>query len=228
MISIHGFRPNISNYKNLSNDEIWEKIEELKKDEEIQIKYEQEQEKRNIENFEKKIKELINMGYDETMPEWMRERARARSVELLTHPRQEQQAQQQLATMSDTDLGKALLKKTTDGSWLKYLALKHVGLTDLAEQEGAKLGIGKETYATLNNQPVSLKLSNNGTPIDGFNAITGKKLTPNELVQAAQGAVVQKGAQTHTGKMQDIRTNEVYYERTTPQGIELEIGRAHV
>ena len=36
-----------------------------------------------------------------------------------------------------------------------------------------------------------------------------------------QGAVVQKGAQTHTGKMQDIRTNEVYYERTTPQGIEL-------
>jgi hypothetical protein len=96
-----------------------------------------------------------------------------------------------------------------------------LGMENSALEESAKLGIGKETLTQINGQPAIVKMAVNGTPISGYNATTGKKLSSEELVVAAQYGTAQKGAQTHTGKMQDVTTGEVYYERTTPQGIEL-------
>jgi len=66
-----------------------------------------------------------------------------------------------------------------------------------------------------------LTVKANGEVTGGFNAETGKALNESEMVKVAAGATAQKGATTHTGKMQDVTTGEVYYERTTPQGIEL-------
>ena len=166
-------------------------------------------------------RKLIQYGFSETVPEPLRDRAKSRAAELITQQQGQQEAQQRLATMTESELAKAMREKTTGGSYLKAIMFGLLGMENSALEESAKLGIGKETMTQINGQPAIVKMAVNGTPISGYNATTGKKLSAEELVIAAQYGTAQKGAQTHTGKMQDMRTGEVYYERTTPNGIEL-------
>lgn len=49
----------------------------------------------------------------------------------------------------------------------------------------------------------------------------GTVATPATLNKLSAAAIKSSAAQTHTGKMQDVTTGEVFYERTTPNGIEL-------
>lgn len=164
---------------------------------------------------------LIQYGFNETVPEPLRNRAKNRAAELIQQQQGQQEAQQRLSTMTESELAKAMREKTTGGSYLKAALFGLLGMEQSAMAEAAKLGIGKETMTQINGQPAMIKVAANGTPISGYNATTGKKLTPEELVIGVQYGTAQKGAQTHTGKMQDMKTGEVYYERTTPQGIEL-------
>ena len=164
---------------------------------------------------------LIQYGFNDSIPEPLRNRAKSRAAELIQQQQGQQEAQQRLATMTESDLAKAMRERTSGGSYLKAIMFGMLGMENSAMEEAAKLGIGKETMTQINGQPAMVKMAANGTPISGYNATTGKKLSAEELVMAVQYATGQKGAQTHTGKMQDMRTGEVYYERTTPQGIEL-------
>ena len=176
------------------------------------------------QKFQDNPRALITMAYTNEqvgVPDWMRDRMKNRASELITQQREAENAKQQIPTMSESDIAKTLREKTSGGSYVKAALFGILGMENSAMAEAAKLGIGKEVMTQVEGQPAIVKMANNGTPIEGYNATTGKKLSASELVAAAQYASVQKGAQTHTGKMQDMRTGEVYYERTTPQGIEL-------
>lgn len=176
------------------------------------------------QKFQDNPRALISMAYTSEnvgVPDWMRERMKNRASELITQQRELEVAKQQIPTMSESDIAKTLREKTSGGSYLKAALFGLLGMEQSAMAEAAKLGVGRETMTQINGQPAIVKMAANGTPIEGYNATTGMKLTPEELVIAAQYGTAQKGAQTHTGKMQDMRTGEVYYERTTPQGIEL-------
>ena len=164
---------------------------------------------------------LLQFGTHAQVPTYLQDRAKNRAADIINQQRDKKEAQEQLQTMSPSDLASALKQRTSGGSWLKAIAFGMLGMQQSAQEEAAKLGLGKDTYTQINGQPAIVKMSSNGTPIDGYNAATGKALTPEELVTAAQYSTVQKGAETHTGKMQDVTTGEVYYERTTPQGIQL-------
>lgn len=165
---------------------------------------------------------LIKMSQDQNAPEWMRSRAREQAANLLNNEKGFATAQQQLKTMSPDDLESSIRKKTTEGSWLKAIMYGALGMEQSAQTEAAKLGIGKESAVMgADGTPYLIKTAANGTPISGYNATTGKQLSANELVTATAGAQTVKGTVTHTGKMQDVTTGEIYYERTTPQGIQL-------
>lgn len=166
---------------------------------------------------------LISMGFSDApgMPDFLKDRMKNRAAELIQQQREEAQAKKEIPNMSESDIARALREKTTGGSYIKAVLFGMLGMENSAQAEAAKLGIGKETFTTINGQPALVKLAANGTPIEGYNAATGMKLSSEELVTAAQYGTAQKGAQTHTGKMQDMTTGEVFYERTTPQGIEL-------
>jgi hypothetical protein len=172
-------------------------------------------------NIQEDPQRLLQYGFSQSVPEPLRNRAKTRAAELITQQQGQAEAKQQLATMTESDLAKAMREKTTGGSYIKAIMFGLLGMENSALEESAKLGIGKETMTQINGQPAIVKIAVNGTPISGYNAQTGKKLSPEELVIAAQYGTSLKGAQTHTGKMQDMTTGEVYYERTTPQGIEL-------
>tara|TARA_R110000868_G_scaffold10237_1_gene50173 strand:+ start:462 stop:2588 length:2127 start_codon:yes stop_codon:yes gene_type:complete len=131
---------------------------------------------------------LLKMSQDQNAPEWMRGRAREQAANLLNNERGFQIAQEQMKTMSPEDLESNLRKKTTEGSWLKAIMYGALGMEQSAQAEAAKLGIGKES-AVLGSDgtPYMIKTAMNGTPIEGYNAKTGKKLSAEELVSATAG-----------------------------------------
>jgi hypothetical protein len=165
---------------------------------------------------------LLGMASDPNVPKDFQVLARKKAAESLNNQLGVEKAQAQIASMSENDLAKALREKSTGGSWLKAIAFGMLGMTQSAQDEAAKLGIGKEqTILGADNKPYIVKMAANGTPLEGFNAETGKKLDAKELVGIVSQASLQKGTVTHTGKMQDITTGDIYYEQTTPQGIKL-------
>jgi hypothetical protein len=132
---------------------------------------------------------LLKLSTDENTPEHIRLRARQSAGETLLAERQKQEAEKRIQTMTPMDLERALRERTTGGSWIKAIAFSMLGMTTSAEAEAAKLGIGKETsvMGPDGKTPYLIKMSSNGTPIDGFNATTGEKLSANELVAVAAG-----------------------------------------
>jgi soluble lytic murein transglycosylase len=164
--------------------------------------------------------ELMKLGYsqDPAVPEFLRNRARGRTAELITQQREMESARQQIPTMNESDIAQALRKKTTEGSYIKAALFSMLGMNVSAEAEAAKLGIGRETFVTVNGQPAMVKMSANGTPIEGYNATTGKRLSASELVAAAQGAVIQKGANIGGQVYRDPMTNETLTKVDTAQG----------
>lgn len=132
---------------------------------------------------------LIQYGFNETVPEPLRNRAKNRAAELIQQQQGQQEAKQRLETMTETDLAKALREKTTGGSYLKAALFGLLGMEQSAMAEAAKLGVGKETSVMLTDgTPAMIKVAANGTPISGYNATTGKKLTSQELISAQAGS----------------------------------------
>jgi len=166
-------------------------------------------------------KDRLAFAYDKNTPENLQKHVKKQVSDTLAQEAGFVKAEAQIKTMDENAVAKALREKTTGGSYVKAILFGLLGMENSKGAEIAKLGIGKEMMTQVDGQPVMIKMAENGTPISGINATTGKELTPQELIAGAQYASVQKGAQTHTGKMQDTTTGEVYYERTTPQGIEL-------
>jgi len=176
---------------------------------------------------------LMKLGLDETAPAWMRDRARNRAADLITQNREMEAAKQKLATASETDLARYLREKTTGGSWLKAVFFAAIGAKQLAQEEGAKLGIGTEKVVLgADGKPAIVKISSNGTPLSGYNAETGAKLTPEELVNAVAGGQAQKGvhqaADTYADPTGKIKGNFVLETRPGQAPVFKEVGTGRV
>lgn len=121
-------------------------------------------------------------------PDWLKERARSRATDLLLHNREQQKVQQQLPNLTESELAAKLREKTTGGSYWKAALFGILGMDQSQAAEAAKLGIGKEQSVIGDDgKPYMIKVSSNGTPIEGYNASTGAKLTPEQLVSVAGG-----------------------------------------
>jgi len=164
--------------------------------------------------------ELMKLGYsdDPAVPEFLRNRARTRTAELITQQREMAMAKEQIPNMSESEIAAALRKKTTGGDYFKAVLFGILGMENSAMAEAAKLGIGRETFTMVNGQPAIVKIATNGTPIEGYNAVTGKKLSAEELVAAAQSATVMKGANIGGQVYRDPVTNETLTKVDTQQG----------
>jgi soluble lytic murein transglycosylase len=156
-------------------------------------------------------RDLVNYGYDPTVPKALQDRARDRAAELINQERGMTAAKNQIPNMSETDIAKALRDKTTGGNYLKAALFAVLGMENSAMAEAARLGIGKETMSQLNGEPVMIKIAANGTPIEGYNAATGKKLSASELIAAAQGGgTLGKGASLSAEVYVDPATGNRY------------------
>lgn len=135
----------------------------------------------------------------------------------------ETQAQKDLASyVSDPTgagglkLAKLMKQESEEGSYIKAYLFQRLGLKDLAQAEQQKLGAGDQWAQTMvNGQPAWVKYNGQGAPVKGYTA--DRELSGEDLIKAQ----ALKGTTTHTGKMQDVTTGEIYYERTTPAGIQL-------
>jgi len=150
------------------------------------------------------VPQLIKYGYDETMPEALRVRAKQQAADLISQERGVKEAKEKLSTMTETELAKAMREKTSGGSYLKAMMFGLLGMENSALQEAAKLGIGKEQSVMLTDgTPAIIKIASNGTPISGYNATTGAKLSANELVAAQAGMAATKGTEVEAGTYMD-------------------------
>ena len=110
-------------------------------------------------------------------------------------------------------LQRALKDPSEEGSYLKAYLFQRLGLKDLAQAEQQKLGAGDMWAQTMvNGTPAWVKFNGQGAPVKGYNA--EGELDETSLINAMNV----KGVTQHTGKMQDVTTGEIYYEKTTPMG----------
>jgi len=125
-----------------------------------------------------------------------------------------------METGNFSPLAKMLRSRDDEGSYAKMVLMSFIS-PELAGREAAKLGLKDQTVtADVNGEPVILKMRD-GKPVEGYSGKTGQALDAQQLVAAAAGVTALKGTTVHTGKMQDMTTGEIYYEKTTPTGIQL-------
>ena len=157
------------------------------------------------QNAQNDMNALFKLGIDQNVPANIQERARDRALELYNQEKNMKQAQQQLTQLTPNEMARTLTKKsegTGVGDWLQYLLLKHVGLTDLANQKGEQLGIGHQWQTAYiqdsdgNNVPVEVQTSASGRVLQGIKIGTNAPLSVPELQQAAGG--IQDLQQTKT------------------------------
>jgi hypothetical protein len=161
---------------------------------------------------------LMKLSTDEGTPDWMKERSRNRAADIITQQRDMKDAQEKLASATPSDLAKYMREKTTGGSWIKAIFYAAIGAKQLAQEEGAKLGIGTEKIVTgSDGKAYMVKVSSNGTPLDGYSAETGKKLSSEELINAVGQGTNKKEVSTSAEQFQDKEGN-IYRSQSDKQG----------
>jgi len=152
---------------------------------------------------------MFKMAYDETQPEYLRQRAKERGVELYKQQRELEDAQNKLPTLNPPQVADTLKGgKNSVGDWAQYLLFKHLGLNDLANEKGEQLGIGHAwenstiTDDKGNERSVEILRSASGKTLKGkFTGKDGADLTPDQFDQATPGISV-KGV--HISKVNDV------------------------
>jgi len=119
--------------------------------------------------------------------------------------------------MTETDLAKKLREKTTGGSYFKLFMYGLLGMENSGRAEAEKLGLGGKDQAILgpDNKPYLVTIGANGTPREGYDATTGAKLTPDELIKVAAGG--QTKWQTNAEYFQD-KAGNVYQSQHNDKG----------
>ena len=163
---------------------------------------------------------LMKLSSDDNTPEWMKERSRNRAADIITQQREMKNAQEKLAEATPTDLAKYMREKSTGGSWLKAIFYASIGAKSLAQAEGAKLGIGTEKIVTdANGRSHIVKVSSNGTPLEGYSADTGKKMTAEEMVAAIGGGAGQDKNKVSTSAEQyQDKEGNIYRSQSDERG----------
>ena len=161
---------------------------------------------------------LMELSTSEGTPDWMKDRARNRAADIITNQREAQNAQQTLSTATPTELAKYMREKSSGGSWIKAIFYGAIGAKQLAQEEAAKLGIGTEKIVTDQNGKAHIvKVSANGTPLEGYSADSGKKMTAEELVAAIGGASAGNKVSTSAEQFQD-KAGNIYRSQSNEKG----------
>jgi hypothetical protein len=171
---------------------------------------------------------LMTLGRDSRFTPEQQARANQEAQTIMARQAQQSRTEKEvrdqytraMETGNFSPLAKMLRGRDEEGSYAKMVLMSFIS-PELAGREANKLGLRDQTVtADVNGEPVILKMRD-GRPIEGYSGRTGQALDAQQLVTAAAGVTAQKGTTTHTGKMQDITTGEIYYEKTTPNGIQL-------
>jgi len=167
---------------------------------------------------------LLQLRNNANAPEFIRQRAANRAYELMDAEVKKQQAQSQMGNLTPQEMSRVLTKRSegnTVGDWLQYLLFKHVGLTDLANEKGDQLGIGRAwTRSNIqdaqgNMLPVEIQTSASGKLLQG-NLLDGTPLTKEQLNQLGMG--LGKGASVSAEVYVDTKTNARYRSGVDSQG----------
>jgi hypothetical protein len=162
---------------------------------------------------------MTAMAHDPKMPPGMRQAAADQAHRLAVNSQKERYSEvefQKIMQDGGKGLQSAVNDKSPDGSYLKAYIFKRLGLTDLAAAEQKKLGAGNHwQQSMIDGKPAYVYFDGEGKPVKGYNA--EGQLNDKQLVDSTS----MKGVVTHTGKMRDRTTGEIYYEQTGPQGIRL-------
>jgi len=173
------------------------------------------------------VDELMKLGTNTSAPESVRQRAKDRALELYQQQRTEQKAKEDLPKLTPKQVGDVAQgkNKTSVGDWMQYLLFRHLGLNDLANEKGEKLGIGHAwenstiTDEKGNERSVELLRSKSGKTLSGkFTGKDGAELSQEQLEQAA-GGILGKGV--HVSKVENVinpATGERIQEQTLSNG----------
>lgn len=162
---------------------------------------------------------LMKLSTDTDAPDWMKDRARNRAADLITQQREMQNAQEKVSSMSETELAKAMREKTTGGSWVKAIFYAAIGAKNLAQAEGAKLGLGTEKTVTgADGKAYMVKVAANGTPLEGYSSETGKKLSAEELVSAVGGGGTGAAKWNTTAETYTDKSGNLYQKQNNDKG----------
>jgi len=133
--------------------------------------------------------ELMKFAFNDSTPDYLKQRAKEQLVQSYDSQKKESQAQSAIPTMTQNEIARAMTKKSDGnsvGDWVQYLLFKHVGLTDLANQKGEQLGIGhKWAQSTITDAEgtdigVEIQTTASGKVLSG-NRLDGTPLTAKEL-----------------------------------------------
>ena len=166
----------------------------------------------NYQTVQNSPEDLISLSKDSTLPDWLKDRARNRAADLIIEQRDDAKAQKEIAELDENKISKILRERRGEGSRLKGILYAAFGLTDLANEEKYKLGIGSDKNDTIDGQPVVVKVAANGKAIDGINALTGKELTAREIAayNSNIGGALGKGASLSAEVYVDQNTGKRY------------------
>ena len=162
----------------------------------------------NYQSVQEDPAALLNLSKDSTLPEWLKDRSRNRAADLIIEQRQDAKAQKEVADLDENKIARLLRERKGEGSRLKGMLYAAFGLTDLANEEKYKLGIGTDKADTINGLPVIVKVAANGKAIDGISAVTGQELTAREI------AAYNSNLSGALGKGASVSA-EVYVDQTT-------------
>jgi len=152
------------------------------------------------QSIQDKPDELMKFAFssDTSTPDFLKQRAKDQIAEGYSQQKNLVNAQKEIGNLTPKQAADALQGrgKAGVGDWMQYLLLKHVGLSDLANQKGEELGIGhKWTQSTIsdtagNDIAVELQTTASGKVLSG-NRLDGTPLTAKEL-NLAGGAIGKK------------------------------------
>lgn len=150
-------------------------------------------------------KMVADMAFDPNAPQWVRGAAEQHLGNFIAQKRAESAAQNLLTKAQETgdfrQVGTELNKPTEEGSWLKYILFRHMGLGEASQNEAVKLGLLNTTHVA--NGPDGehglITYNGRGMPVSGITA-DNKPIAPEQLNAWASlgenNAAMLKSAQT--------------------------------
>ena len=180
---------------------------------------------------------LIDIAANRAYPQDVRDDAKAKLRTAMAAKDAETQAQQTVLAAAQGDpkaqqkllnsIKPAAVKReeqgpVTEGSYIRAYLYARLGLNDLAKEEQEKI-LGRSKFGQVIVDGAAYEVENDprsGRILTARDSEGNKVDTPilNKIRAESNAA---KSVVTHTGKMQDVTTGEVYYEQTTPNGIRL-------
>ena len=121
-------------------------------------------------------KMVAEMAFDPNAPQWVRGAAEQHLGNFISQKRNEQAAQGLLdkatATGDFTQVGKEMQRPAEEGSWLKYILFKHMGLGEASQNEAVKLGLMDTTHVANgpNGEHGLITFNGRGVPVSGVTA----------------------------------------------------------